>query len=154
MRVDDRDARRFQLAAEAGRTPGLLVRGFAARGKPSFAEVQFYVSEKRRVAAAAKSGIARLGGNRARDFETISVTLDRVRGGVVGSQLDVQIDDSAIIRPMHSTDTRPHRQRHETAAEYLASQLANPAAAKRVAARGARPNRFLVIHRAAASRLR
>jgi hypothetical protein len=121
MRVDDRDARRLQLAAETGRTPGLLVRGFAARGKPSFSEVQFYVSEKnRRVNRVARS-----------DFETISITLDRVRGGIVGQHLEVQIDDSATIRPISSSNTR----RHETAAEHLASQLANPATAKRVASR-------------------
>ena len=126
MQVDDRDARRLQLAAETGRTPGLLVRGFHARGRPSFSEVQFYVSEKKRPLKAARST------NAARsDFETISVTLDRVRGGVVGQHLEVQIDDSAVIRPISSTST----QRHETAAEHLASQLANPAIAKRVAAR-------------------
>ena len=130
MRVDDRDARRLQLAAETGRTPGLLVRGFAARGKPSFSEVQFYVSEKKRhvnrvAGGSGKAMVARS------DFETISITLDRVRGGIVGQHLEVQIDDSAIIRPISSTSTR----RHETAAEHLASQLANPTTAKRVASR-------------------
>ena len=41
--LDDRDARRFQLASEAGQTAGLLVRPAANRGKPSFAEVRFHV---------------------------------------------------------------------------------------------------------------
>ncbi|QDV87275.1 ImuA family protein [Planctomycetes bacterium TBK1r] len=127
MQVDDRDARRLQLAAESGRTPGLLVRGFAARGKPSFAEVQFYVSQQRRE-------LARSVTRRTRDFEVISVTLDRVRGGAVGRQLALQIIDAATIRPL-STTTGPQTKRHETAAEHLASQLAHPAIAKRVAAR-------------------
>lgn len=127
MRIEDRDARRLQLAAETGRTPGLLVRGFAARGKPSFAEVQFYVSQRSRSVKPQRPA------NHASDFEVISVTLDRVRGGVVGKQLDLQIIDSAIIRPIASPTTRPQTIRHETAAEHLASQLANPASAKRVA---------------------
>ncbi|MCS7466868.1 hypothetical protein NZK35_09450 [Stieleria sp. ICT_E10.1] len=127
MQVDDRDARRLQLAAESGRTPGLLVRGFAARGKPSFAEVQFYVSQQPREPARSVT-------NRSRDFEIISVTLDRVRGGAVGRQLALQIIDATTIRPL-STTIGPQTKRHETAAEHLASQLAHPAIAKRVAAR-------------------
>jgi hypothetical protein len=130
MRVDDRDARRLQLAAETGRTPGLLVRGFQARGKPSFSEVQFYVSGNKRHIHAGHSPHSAHS-----DFETLSVTLDRVRGGAVGQHLEVQIDDSATIRPISPTRTK----RHETAAEHLALQLANPATAKRVAAR--RPGR-------------
>ncbi|WP_145389985.1 ImuA family protein [Stieleria neptunia] len=146
MRVDDRDARRLQLAAETGRTPGLLVRGFAARGKPSFAEVQFYVSQQQRAPARAvtnrsdetrsvtnRSDNARSVTNRSRDFEVISVTLDRVRGGAVGRQLALQIIDAATIRPLSTTG--PQTKRHETAAEHLASQLAHPAIAKRVATR-------------------
>ncbi|WP_372896409.1 ImuA family protein [Stieleria sp.] len=138
MQVDDRDARRLQLAAESGRTPGLLVRGFAARGKPSFAEVQFYVSQQRREPARSVTNrsheSARSMTNRSRDFEVISVTLDRVRGGAVGKQLALQIIDAATIRPL-STTIGPQTKRHETAAEHLASQLAHPAIAKRVAAR-------------------
>ncbi|WP_182869073.1 ImuA family protein [Stieleria mannarensis] len=146
MQIDDRDARRLQLAAEAGRTPGLFVRGFAARGKPSFAEVQFYVSQQPRDATkhntaqhntaqhnTAQRASKRRPMNRSRGFEVLSVTLDRVRGGVAGKQLDLQITDAATLRPLSTT--APQTPRHETAAEHLASQLAHPAIAKRVASR-------------------
>lgn len=129
MRLEDRDARRLQLAAETGRTPGLLVRDFHARGKPSFADVQFYVQDKKRHHLRHRQRDRTL--TLSSDFETVSVTLDRVRGGVVGKSLDVQIDDSATVRPVPLTDTR----RHEAAAEHLASQLAHPKAAKRAGVR-------------------
>ncbi|WP_147867596.1 ImuA family protein [Stieleria maiorica] len=131
MQVDDRDARRLQLAAEAGRTPGLFVRGFATRGKPSFAEVQFYVSQQQRDTA--QRATKRRPTHRWRDFEVLSITLDRVRGGVAGKQLQLQITDAATLRPLSTT--APQTPRHETAAEHLASQLAHPAIAKRVASR-------------------
>lgn len=41
--LDDRDARRFQLASEEGKTPGFFVRPRVARGQPCFAEVRFHV---------------------------------------------------------------------------------------------------------------
>jgi hypothetical protein len=120
--IDDRDARRLQLAAETGRTPGLLVRGFHARGKPSFSEVQFYVSQT----TASRDAQGRSG-------SAISVTLDRVRGGVTGRQLAVQIDESAVLRPLpHSTP-----ERDETAAEHLAARLADPAIGRRATGRRA-----------------
>ncbi|KAA5545166.1 hypothetical protein FYK55_05690 [Roseiconus nitratireducens] len=142
MRVDDRDARRLQLAAETGRTPGLLVRGFEARGKPSFSEVQFYVAEKRRRADASAGADPSSAFRPPRlrtgsDFETISVTLDRVRGGRQGQQVTLQIDDQAVIHPLPSSDTR----RHETAARHLAAELANPTTAKRASLARADANR-------------
>ncbi|OYP36811.1 hypothetical protein CGZ80_07125 [Rhodopirellula sp. MGV] len=130
MRLDDRDGRRLQLAAETGNTPGLFIRNFQARHLPSFAETQFYVAERKRLQTPERlSPRHRLSSGR--DSEVISVTLDRVRGGQAGKQLDVRFDDSGVLHPVPSSDP----QRHETAAKRLASQLANPAAAKRVAAR-------------------
>lgn len=148
MRLDDRDARRLQLASETGQTPGLLVRNFSARGKPSFAEVQFYVCEKRRVVAhrqrqlvrssplsssagdsssAARSSAPLRNHSTAKspEFETLTVTLDRVRGGPIGRQIDVRIDDDAVVSPV----SQPSTPEHETAAQHLASQLAHPEAA-------------------------
>jgi hypothetical protein len=43
-RLDPRDFRRFQLAAEEGRTLGLLLRPLTARGKPSWSDVQLQVT--------------------------------------------------------------------------------------------------------------
>ncbi|MEM6469749.1 MAG: hypothetical protein AAF802_09380 [Planctomycetota bacterium] len=125
MQLDDRDARRLQLAAETGSTPGLLVRHFAARQKPSFAEVQFYVCEKRRSNGSSRSLDSQV--RPAQEFETLTVTLDRVRGGPVGRHLDVRIDDDAAVFPVSRPSSTPE---HETAAQHLASQLAHPAVAK------------------------
>lgn len=107
--MDDRDARRLQLAAEAGRTPGLLVRGFHARRQPSFSDTQFYVSESHRVA------------------DGITVMLDRVRGGIVGKRVDLRIGDRAEIQTLSSG----YDQANETAAQSLATRLADPTLAKR-----------------------
>ena len=109
IRIDDRDARRLQLAAEAGRTPGLLVRGFHARRAPSFSDTQFYVSESRRMT------------------DGITVTLDRVRGGIVGKRVDLRIGDVADIQTLSSG----YDQANETAAQSLATRLADPTLAKR-----------------------
>ena len=40
--LNDRDARRFQLAAESGQTPGFLIRPSSVRGRPTFADVRLY----------------------------------------------------------------------------------------------------------------
>src|SRR5690606_19118752 len=42
-RIDDRSARRLQLAAECGQGLALLLRGWQARLQPSWAEVQWLV---------------------------------------------------------------------------------------------------------------
>ena len=101
-RLDDRDARRLQLAAEAGKTPGLLVRPVSVRGRPSFADIRFHVK-------------ALLGSRRC-----LQVTVDRCRGGTAGQQLDIEIDDRARIKQTN----------HESATMHLASQLACPASTK------------------------
>ena len=107
-RLDDRDARRFQLAAETGGTPALLARPAAVRGRPSFADVRFHVRAQ----------------PQQRDCFTIS--LDRCRGGALSNQVTVSIDDQANIQRV-STPVR-----HETAALHLATELAHPTAAQPV----------------------
>ena len=113
-RLDDRDARRFQLAAEIGNTPGFLVRDQSVRGQPSFAETRFYVTTKPALRQTSSAN------------RFLQVTLDRCRGGVIGQSAQVQIDDSARINPV----PLPTNPVHETAAVHLASQLANPATAR------------------------
>lgn len=109
--LDDRDARRFQLAAETGRTPGLFIRPAAVRHRPSFADVRFHVDNQ----ADPHLTLGR----------RIKVTLDRCRGGTVDQSVWVQIDDQARILPIASV-THPRRSDHETAAVRLASELARP----------------------------
>jgi len=125
-RLDDRDARRFQLAAEQGRTPGFFVRPLRERGKPSFAEVRLHV----------KKGTGRSW----QDPEILShstplqVTLDRARGGPLGKSVWIQIDDQTRLIEVTAPHevAVPQETRHETAAVHLASQLAHP---KRAASR-------------------
>ncbi len=125
-RLDDRDARRFQLAAEQGRTPGFFVRPLRERGKPSFAEVRLHV----------KKGTGRSW----QDPEILNhstplqVTLDRARGGPLGKSVWIQIDDQTRLIEVTAPHevAVPQETRHETAAVHLASQLAHP---KRAASR-------------------
>lgn len=122
--LDDRDARRFQLAAEAGRTPGLFVRPPSVRGRPSFADVRFHVGVGQSVVGLGRSSV---------------ITLDRCRGGTIGRSLEVRIDDRVQI---HEVTPKPSERRvstapypiesnnHETAAVRLASELAHPTSSK------------------------
>ncbi len=126
--LDDRDARRFQLAAETGRTPGLFVRPAATRGRPSFADVRLHVQTR------ASSGP--LG-------RAMNVTLDRCRGGTLGHSVWVQIDDQMIDERGVRCVARIHQvtpqqlgiSENETAAVRLASELAHPKTANRRASR-------------------
>lgn len=104
-RLDDRDARRFQLAAEIGSTPGLLIRPQTVRGRPTFADIRFHVSTRKGKALDAPT-----------QTRAMRVTLDRCRGGQIGRSVMVRINDEAKIE----------RQHDEAAPLHLASQLANP----------------------------
>jgi len=121
--VDDRDARRFQLAAEAGRTPGIFLRPRPARGRPSFAEVRFHV----RLAPSQDTDASQ---NTAA-FPSLRVTLDRCRGASAHKAVWVQIDDQARLQTMTPPDSvprlSPRTSAHETtAAVHLAGELAHP----------------------------
>lgn len=74
--LDDRAARRLQLAAECGGGIGLLVRGEAARQHPSWAEVQWLVRPLPERSA----------------HRQLELQLMRARGGRSGAQLRVQIN--------------------------------------------------------------
>jgi protein ImuA len=119
-KLDDRDARRFQLAAEAGHTPGLLIRAAATRGCPSFADVRFHVGNLNRGARWLDPHAC---------GRVMNVTLDRCRGGRVGHSVWVQIDDQARIDQV--TPQQLGIGKDETAAVRLASELAHPTAANR-----------------------
>ncbi|WP_413431298.1 ImuA family protein [Crateriforma spongiae] len=143
-RLDDRDARRFQLAAETGRTPGLLLRGSTSRGRPSFADTRFHVASRpltlpRRDEARShrhretshltlpNSGATRrsqrpsdgLRGPARRQQRLFQITLDRCKGGMTGRSVLLSIDHRYRIQ-VHSEPL------HEKAAMRLASRLADP----------------------------
>ena len=121
--LDDRDARRFQLAAETGRTPGLFVRPAATRGRPSFADVRLHVQTRASTEALGRA---------------MNVTLDRCRGGTIGHSVWVQIDDrmtDCVARIHQVTPQQLGISEHETAAVRLASELAHPKTANRRASR-------------------
>ncbi|TWU35083.1 ImuA family protein [Novipirellula artificiosorum] len=114
-RLDDRDARRFQLAAEQGETTGLFVRPRAVRGRPSFTDVQFSVQ---RVIPKRETVKPAMG-------HPLQVTLDRGRGAELGKSVWLQIDDHARLHEVAA----PQENQYETAAVHLASQLAHPKSA-------------------------
>ncbi|WP_197170822.1 ImuA family protein [Novipirellula aureliae] len=125
-RLNDCDARRFQLAAEEGCTTGLLVRPASARGQANFADARLHV---KRIAAesapqrkADASCSSRLG-------TPLEVTLDRGRGHSRGKRVWVQIDDSARLQSIAHPQTRDAAKKDshdKTTAVHLASQLAHP----------------------------
>ena len=145
VHLDDRDARRFQLASEVGKTAGLLVRPTASRGRPSFAEVRFHVKH---LATGSQhdpfdSVVSSRGSIReeiaVQSHRALQVTVDRCRGGTSGQQTAVQIDDRGSLHTIHwhhdsvSSTGCSKDNRYETAAVHLASELAHPKTAKRVA---------------------
>ena len=120
--MDDRDARRFQLAAEKGQTTGFLVRPRSVRGRPTFAEVRFHVAISKQVDSVDTS------------LPTWTLTLDRCQGshaGIgTGRQVQVTMDHNGQLNTLTST----RMPSHESAAVHLASQLAHPKTASSTSA--------------------
>jgi hypothetical protein len=75
--LDERDFRRLQLAAEEGGTLGLLGRPAQARGQPSWSDVQLLVEP---IAAPAS--------------RRVRVEVLRIRSGVAGKSVTLEIDDT------------------------------------------------------------
>lgn len=147
--VDDRSARRLQLAAESGKTLGILVRGLAARRSPTWAEVQWVVRSAAAPVAqspglhdlasstVSTAGIVRRSSGNRRLF----VQLARVRGGRAGALLRVDIDAVTGLMQANQVDGRERNRhdqdsRHATRAVRLATELADPASASRRAQTG------------------
>jgi hypothetical protein len=126
--LDGRDARRFQLAAQAGQTTGCFVRPRSVRGRPTFAPVRFHVALSDQTHEAESS------------MPTWTLTLDRCHGGNTITQKNVgaglgQQSGMRVGRRMQVTmneqghlQSLPFRRvaSDETAAVRLASQLADP----------------------------
>ena len=90
-RLREHDFRRLQLAAEEGKTLGLLRRPGKVRGHPSWSEVQFFVEP-----------LASQANRRLR------VEVVRVRGGVAGASVVLEIDDiTGQVREVPEHETLP-----------------------------------------------
>jgi protein ImuA len=97
-RLDAHNFRRLQLAAEAGRTLGVLIRGTSARGQPSWAEVRLGVGK-------GEGGRGRAEGKRqiGESFlppspfrlPPLRVSLLHLRGGRSGGSALLEIDHAA-----------------------------------------------------------
>ncbi len=139
-RLDDRDARRFQLAAEMGRTPGLLVRPAVVRRQPSFAEVRFAVAAQAIPDPSANAspasrtlssqGLSSQGlSSQALSSQALArlwrVTLDRCRGASVGAAVWVEMNERAELRTLVAAEITKHE---KASAVHLASRLADPTA--------------------------
>ena len=140
QQLNDRDARRFQLAAETGRTPGFLIRPAPVRGRPTFADVRFYCEQK---GGSEQKGVRPLfpgtgppGASQKRGLTPfcnslpLQITIDRCRGGTTGQKIQVQIDASGHLQPVDLPTTTRQPDHHETATMHLAARLAHPTAAQ------------------------
>jgi protein ImuA len=129
-RIDDRAARRMQLAAEQGGGIALLLRPASARRGPSWADIQWMVRalvvDATSVRTAPSSLSAPAPTSLTQD-RRLQVQLVRVRGGKAGATVRLQVSAR--------DGTLQEVERHEpTGALHLASQLASAASPSRRAA--------------------
>ncbi len=91
-RIDVREFRRLQLAAESGGTVGMLLRPAGVRGEPSWAETQFLVRPR-----ASPAGWR------------LYVEVTRSRGGTSGRSVELEINyQTGMAQPMiQSYDAHP-----------------------------------------------
>jgi protein ImuA len=120
--LDDRIARRFQLAAEQGGGLGILVRDrSSAKRHPSWADVQWMINRSSHHVGTTPNTTVRW----------MELQLTRCSGGRTGARIHLGIDEHG--RWHEGTNSREHR--HEQAsAMYLAAQLAQPTHRHREAA--------------------
>jgi hypothetical protein len=123
-RVESRNFRRLQLAAEAGRTLGVLVRSASARGQPSWADVRLGVGLR-----IADCGL-RIGQSNPQSAirnpkyflsrRCVQVSLLRAHGGRSGGSVLVEIDEAAH-------DVQEIVTHHDTHPLPVVAELADPA---------------------------
>ena len=128
-RLDSRNFRRLQLAAEAGRTLGVLVRPASARGQPSWADVRLGVGTRQGDGETRRQGEAvdrrfslspplLVSLSRSR---YVQVSLLRSHGGRSGGSVLVEIDEAAhAVREIVT--------HHDTHPLPVVAKLADPAA--------------------------
>jgi hypothetical protein len=126
-RLEGRAFRQLQLAAQAGRTLGLLLRPAYVRGQPSWADVQLGVRSL--------SGVPRPlhlyhGPRTTNHGRIIQVRALRTRAGPAGNCTTLEIDDVAhTVREVEVKEGY----RHDAHPLPVAAQLADPAASPRSA---------------------
>ncbi len=102
--LDDRDARRLQLAAESSGTVGLFIRPAEVRGRPSFADVNWFVSPDKQLAKSSSRNAPLStvpGRSLSSSNRRLRVEVDRCRGGIEGSATVIEID-SGVGRAEHA----------------------------------------------------
>lgn len=120
-RLDSRAFRRLQLAAEAGRTLGILVRPARARAQPSWADVRLEIEsraksqESRAKGLALDSRLSTLG-----LLRCMEVRLVHCRQGRAGGKTMIEIDD--VNRTVQGASSN-----YDTHSLSVVSQLADPA---------------------------
>jgi hypothetical protein len=113
-KLSERRFRQMQLAAETGRTLGLIVRPDEARGEPSWAEMRLWVASQGSGVSDRRSEVGIASRRR------LWIELLRSRGGGEGGKVEIELDEAtgALYEPHHVD---------------LASQLAAPTAVGRSA---------------------
>jgi hypothetical protein len=126
-RLDSRAFRRLQLAAQAGRTLGLLLRPPSARGQPSWADVRLGVGNcGLRISDCGLNQVIRNPKSEIRNHSALhslrhlQIQVLRVRNGRSGSKVTLVIDDTThTVREMNPN--------HDTHPLPVARELADPA---------------------------
>lgn len=95
-RLDSRAFRRLQLAAQAGRTLGLLLRPSRARGEPSWADVRIEVKKSRVEGQESRARILALDSRLLAldSLRRVQVRVLRCHGGRPGNTVALEIDDA------------------------------------------------------------
>jgi len=95
-RLDSRAFRRLQLAAQAGRTLGVLVRPASARGQPSWADVRLEV-ESRAKSQESRARISALDSRLSTldSLGRVQVHITRCHSGRAGGLVTLEIDDAS-----------------------------------------------------------
>ena len=116
-RLTSRDFRRLQLAAQAARTLGVLLRPESARTEPSWADVRLEVVAKsphiRREQPSSRSSSPAV-------KRVVEVRVVRMRGGRAGGSATVEIDNAAYV-------VREEDSWHDAHPLPMVTQLADPA---------------------------
>src|SRR5262245_13704705 len=126
-RLDVRDFRRLQLAAETGGTLGLLFRPDRLRGQPTWADVQWRVYPVSRVHQRSAMHLSRSNkvhfASLMHPTWQLRVELLRCRGGAGGQSVSLELEETAATW-REATDHAPH-------SLPVAAELADPAPVRR-----------------------